>query len=228
MIRFVFLDVDDTLLDFHKAEHIAVARAFREVGVEPTQAVLDRYSEVNKVHWEMLERGELTRSEVLVQRFAALFQELGLNADAESCQELYEEYLCIGHFFVEGAEALLRQLSGKYRLFLASNGTARVQDARLKSSGIDKYAEGVFISERVGADKPSMAFFQKCFSSIPDFDPQKAIMVGDSLTSDIRGGNNAGIKTCWFNPKGLPRKADIQPDHEIRSLNELMQILERS
>lgn len=226
MIKYVFLDVDDTLLDFHKAEHIAVARAFREVGVEPTQAVLDRYSEVNKVHWEMLERGELTRTEVLVQRFSALFRELGLDADAERCQDLYEEYLCIGHFFIEGAEALLEQLKGKYRLFLASNGTARVQDARLSSSGIDRYAEEVFISERMGADKPSLEFFHRCFARIPDFDPEKAIMVGDSLTSDIRGGHNAGIKTCWFNPKGSPRKGNIQPDYEIRSLDELVGLLE--
>ncbi len=226
MFEFVFLDVDDTLLDFHKAEHIAVARAFREVGVEPTQAVLDRYTQVNKEHWEMLERGELTRAQVLVRRFQALFDELGLDADAAMCQELYEEYLCIGHYFIDGAQELLEELRGKYRLFLASNGTARVQDARLKSSGIEAYAEGIFISERVGADKPSADFFRYCFRAIPDFDPTKAIMVGDSLTSDIRGGKNAGIKTCWFNPKALTGRKDIQPDYEIRSLVELKAVLE--
>lgn len=225
MFEFVFLDVDDTLLDFHKAERIAVARAFQESGVEPTEGVINRYSQVNRLHWEMLERGELTRQEVLVQRFTALFRELGIQADGEACQELYEEYLCIGHYFIDGAQELLEYLAPKYRLFLASNGTARVQDARLKSSGIGKYMENIFISERIGADKPTAEFFSRCFAQIPGFDPQKAIMIGDSLTSDILGGKNAGMRTCWFNPQGAPRRPGIEPDYELRSLHELNAIL---
>ena len=225
MVRFVFLDLDDTLLDFHKAEHIAVARAFRDVGVEPTQELLTRYSEVNKLHWQMLERGELTRQEVLLRRFEALFQERGINADSLRCMERYEDYLCDGYYFVDGAEDVLDYLAPKYRLFLASNGTAKVQDARLRSSGIGRYMERCFISQHIGADKPSLAFFQRCFDEISGFDPKAAIIVGDSLTSDMRGGNNAGIQTCWFNPAGLPHDESIRLDYEIRTLAQLKDIL---
>lgn len=225
MYKYIFIDLDDTLLDFHKAESIAVSRALRESGVEPTPARVQRYSQVNKLHWQMLERGELTRQEVLVQRFACLFRELGLDADAEACQERYEEYLCIGHYFIDGAQELLDYLHPKYRLYLASNGTARVQDARLESSGIGHYFSDIFISQRIGADKPSLEFFHSAFARIPDFDPTRAMIIGDSLTSDIRGGNNAGIATCWFNPSGAAANAAVHIDHEIRRLSQLRQIL---
>ncbi len=225
MFEFLFLDLDDTLLDFHRAESIAVARAFREVGLEPTPALIQRYSQINKLHWQMLERGELTREQVLVQRFDCLFREQGLPASPERCQELYEEYLCIGHYFIDGAQELLDYLKPKYRLFLASNGTARVQDARLKSSGIDRYFEDVFISQRIGANKPSVEFFTRCFARIPGFDPARALIIGDSLTSDIRGGNNAGIRTCWFNPQGKVPNPEVRIDYEVRTLAQLKTIL---
>lgn len=225
MFKFIFLDLDDTLLDFHKAEALAIARTFREVGLEPTDELIARYSRVNKLHWEMLERGELTRAQVRVQRFGYLFRELGLDADPRRCQELYEAYLCIGHYYIDGAMELLDYLKPKYRLYLASNGTARVQDARLKSSGIGAYLDDQFISERMGADKPTLEFFKRSFDRIPDFDPERAMIIGDSLTSDIRGGNNAGIKTCWFNPRGITPSVQVQIDYEIHRLNQLKTIL---
>lgn len=225
MYQFIFLDLDDTLLDFHKAESIAVSRALRESGIEPTGAVVARYSQVNKLHWQKLERGELTRQDVLVQRFSCLFRELGVNADAEDCQARYEEYLCIGHYFIPGAIGLLDYLHPKYRLYLASNGTARVQDSRLASAGIGHYFSDIFISQRLGADKPSPEFFRRAFAHIPDFDPARAMIVGDSLTSDILGGNNAGIHTCWYNPKGIEPWVDVPIDHEIHTLEQLRDIL---
>lgn len=225
MFEYLFFDLDDTLLDFHKAESIAVAKAFRQVGVEPREELIRRYSVINSQYWQMLEEGKLTRQQVLVQRFAALFQELGLDADAHKCQEYYEEYLCVGHYFIDGAQEILDYLKPKYRMFLASNGTARVQDARLKSSGIGEYMEDLFISERMGADKPTPEFFRRCFARIPGFDPDKALMIGDRLTSDIIGGSNAGIHTCWFNPGRLTAGKDIKIDYEIHSLLELKNFL---
>lgn len=225
MFRFLFLDLDDTILDFHKAESIAIAKAFRSVGVEPTEALITRYSQVNKMHWQMLERGELTREEVLVQRFSYLFRELGLDADPQTCQKNYEDFLCIGHYFIEGAEELLPWLASRFQLYLASNGTAKVQAARLKSSGIGPYFTEIFISQEIGFNKPSAEYFKRCFSRIPNFDPNEAIIIGDSLTSDIKGGNNAGIHTCWFNPSAQPRNPEIPCDYEIRSLSELKDIL---
>lgn len=227
MIKHVFLDLDDTLLDFHLAEHIAIKATFEAMGVPSDDATIERYSKINRSCWERLERGEWTRREVLVGRFRMLYEELGASADPEATQQMYEDTLCIGHYFLPGAEELLDTLFGKYRLYITSNGTARVQDSRIESSGIAKYFDGIFISQRVGADKPSPLFFETVFAAIPDFRKDEAVIVGDSLTSDIKGGIDAGIRTVYFNPHSRTGREDIIPDYEIRSLGELAELLER-
>lgn len=226
MFEFLLLDLDDTILDFHKAEHIAVSKTFASLGIDPTPEVVSRYSEINKLHWQRLERGELTRDQVVVQRFGALFRELGLDTDPFLCAATYERLLGVGHYFLPGAEEALEALSKKYRLFLASNGTASVQASRIASSGIARFFEKIFISQEIGADKPTCAFYERCFAQIPGFDPSRAMMVGDSLTSDIRGGMNAGIATCWVNPKRAARKEGIRVDYEIESFAQLPALLE--
>lgn len=226
MIEFLFLDLDDTILDFHKAERIAIAKTIRDFGVEPTDAVLAEYHRINKAHWEMLERGELTREEVLVNRFHVLFGQLGTQVDAVLCARTYEKNLSIGHYFLPGAEEAVDALSKKYRLFLASNGTASVQAGRMTSANLYRFFEKVFVSQQIGANKPSKEYFARCFAQIPDFDAGNAMMVGDSLTSDILGGINAGIRTCWVNPGHVPARAGIQPDYEIESLAQLEALLE--
>ena len=227
MIKHVLLDIDDTILDFKKAEAIAIRKTFQHIGISVDDALIKRYSEINQLQWERLERGELTREQVLVERFDILFEELGVNAPSEMAQATYEYLLGIGHYFIDGAEEMLKSLYGKYELYVVSNGTANVQDRRLKSADIVKYFKGIFISERVGFNKPSKEFFDAAFAEMEGFDPTCAILVGDSLTSDILGGMNAGIKTCWFNPKGKPPRADIVPDYEIKNLSELPELLER-
>ena len=122
---------------------------------------------------------------------------------------------------------MLQILYPQYQLYLASNGNLRIQKGRLDSAGIRQYFQKIFVSEEVGANKPSRDFFDACFAAIPDFDPAQAIIVGDSLTSDIQGGIHAGICTCWFNPQGNPGRADIHPDHEIAALSELPSLLAR-
>ena len=226
MIEFLFLDLDDTILDFHKAERIALAKTIRDFGVEPTEHVLHRYHIINKLHWEMLERGELTRAEVQVGRFRALFEELGVAVDAAAVTAKYSENLAIGHYFMPGAEEAVEALSKKYRLFLASNGTASVQKGRMTSANLYRFFEQVYVSQEIGHNKPSKAYFDACVARIPDFDPARAMIVGDSLTSDIRGGINAGIKTCWVNPAHDPGRPDIRPDYEIEALSQLSALLE--
>lgn len=225
MIEFVFLDLDDTILDFKKAERIAVGKTIREFGVEPTEEILTRYHHINKAHWEMLERGEITREMVLVNRFKVLFSELGVEVDPAACARTYERYLGTGHYFLPGAEAAVKKLREKYRLFLASNGTATVQHGRLTSAGLYPWFEQVFISQKIGFNKPSKEYFDACFAKIEGFDPERAIMVGDSLTSDILGGKNAGIATVWVNPQGKDC-GSIRPDHTIASISELEALLE--
>ena len=226
MIEFLFLDLDDTILDFHKAERIALSKTIREFGVEPTEEVLARYHVINKWHWEQLELGKMTRGEVLTGRFKALFGELGLDVDPVQMQAGYEHNLSIGHYFLPGAEETVEYLSKKYRLFLASNGTAVVQKGRMTSANLYRFFEQSFVSEEIGHNKPSKAYFDAAFARIPDFDPAKALMVGDSLTSDIRGGNNAGIRTCWVNPTHAPVTDSIHVDYQIEALHQLPALLE--
>ena len=226
MLEHIFLDLDDTLLDFTQAEAIALTKTLTEMDAPAQQAVLDRYHVINQRQWELLEEGVLTRAEVLVSRFEILFRELGLARDPEETCRRYEGHLAEGHIFLPGAPELLAALAPRYKLHLASNGAAAVQRQRLESAGILPYFQNVFISEEMGADKPRPEFFLQCFAAIPDFDPAKALMVGDSLTSDIRGGRNAGIHTCWFNPKEKPARPDLRPDHTIHALSELPLLLE--
>ena len=226
MIEFLFLDLDDTILDFHKAERIALSKTIRQFGVEPTEEVLGRYHVINKWHWEQLEQGKLTRDEVLENRFGVLFRELGVAADKTACARAYEKNLSVGHYFLPGAEEAVARLSKKYRLFLASNGTASVQHGRMTSANLYRFFEKVFVSQEIGHNKPSKAYFEGCFAQIPGFDPDRAIIVGDSLSSDILGGINAGIRTCWVNPGHAPARADIRPDYEIEALPQLEALLE--
>lgn len=226
MIEFLFLDLDDTILDFHKGEAIAVARTIRDFGVEPTPEILSRYHEINRWHWEQLELGKMTREEVLVNRFAALFSELGQDVEAERCARSYEQNLAREHDFLPGARETLEKLHGKYRLFLASNGTAAVQHSRLTSAGLYPYFEQVFISQEVGFNKPAREFFETCFARIPGFSRERTMMVGDSLSSDIQGGINAGIRTVWVNSRGKSAGA-VSPDYEIRQLPEMEELLKK-
>ena len=225
MTEFLFLDLDDTILDFHKAERLAISRTFRSFGLEPTDQVLERYHVINRLHWERLERGELTRDQVLTGRFQMLFEELGIPAQPQAVAKGYEHNLGLGHYFLPGAKEALDTLRGKYRLFLASNGTASVQHSRLTSAGLYPYFEQVFISQEIGYNKPDKAYFDRCFERIPGFEQEKALMVGDSLTSDIKGGINAGLKTVWVNPAHKPC-GDIRPDYEIEGLCQLESLLE--
>ena len=225
MFEFLFLDLDDTILDFKKAEYIAIGKTFEAMGLTPTEEIRHRYHEINDAHWKMLERGELTRDQVLVQRFERLFEEFGIEVDGVKVARTYEKFLGTGHYFLPGAEEAVVELSKRYRLFLASNGTASVQKGRMTSANLYRWFETVFVSQEVGYNKPSKAYFDACFAQIPGFDKEKCLMVGDSLSSDIQGGINAGIRTCWVNPSHKS-SGDIHPDYEIEALAELPRLLE--
>ena len=226
MFEYLFLDLDDTILDFQKAEHVALSKTLESFGLNPTQEVLTRYNKINKAHWEALERKEMTRDQVLLGRFQMLFREFSVDADPEKVARSYEHNLGIGHWFLPGAEEAVTALSKKYKLYLDSNGTASVQKGRMTSANLYRFFEKVFVSQEIGANKPSTEYFERCFAQIPGFDKAKAIIVGDSLTSDILGGQNAGIATCWVNPNHKERRPDIRVDYEIEALSQLEGLLE--
>jgi HAD superfamily (subfamily IA) hydrolase, TIGR02254 len=227
LVRVVLFDLDDTLLDFQRAEAVALRKVLEQLGVEPTEAIVARYSEINARLWELLEEGKRTREQVLVHRFELLFMELGLDICPHQAKGIYENLLGVGHYFVPGAAELLEALHLRYELYLVSNGTAVVQDRRIESAGIARYFKEIFISQRVGYDKPAVEFFEHCFERIEGFSKDEALIIGDSLSSDILGGNNAGIRTCWFNLKGKSGREGIQVDYEISELGQIPALLER-
>lgn len=226
MIKYILLDLDDTILDFAWGEKQAITRTLADFSVELTEDIYEYYRQINWECWQMLERGEITREELKVSRFRRLQQEMALEGDPLQFADTYICYLSQGHCFLPGAEETLRRLAKDYRLFLATNGIAQVQYGRLESAGITDCFEKLFISEELGAYKPSKEFFDRCFEAIPGFRPEQAIMVGDSLNSDMQGGIQAGITTCWVNPHHRPLRDGIEPDYQIDTLSELLPILE--
>lgn len=225
MIRNVLFDLDDTLFDFHKAEKIALTKTLVHFGIDPTEETLALYRTINAAHWKRLELGEISREEVKVGRYRELFETIGVECDPVKATAYYESMLAIGHYFMPGAPELLEELYRKYRLYIVSNGTAKVQEGRIGSSGITKYMDGIFISQILGANKPDKQFFDICFAEIPDFLLSETVIIGDSLSSDIKGGINAGITTVWFNPKGIENDSDIKPDYTIKELSEVPGLL---
>lgn len=227
MIKNIFLDLDDTILDFRRGERIALCRTFELKKIKYDEDVIKRYVEINLDCWRALERGEMTRDEVLVGRFNRLFCELGIKESAVEVQKIYENSLAQEREFLPGGKELLDSLGkcGKYRLFMATNGIPEVQKPRIKNSGVGEYFDGIFISDEIGFSKPDRRFFEKCFDLIPNFKKEETIIVGDSLSSDIQGGINAGILTCHFNPKASSY-SNIKPDYTINELSELIPLLD--
>lgn len=226
MIDTLLFDLDNTLLDFDKAEANALTKALWDAGITVTEEMLSRYNKINLAQWKLLEQGKMTREEVKIRRFKLLFQEFDIKISPEDVAKHYQTYLGQGHYFIEGAEEVLEKLSTKYRIYVVTNGTLSVQRGRLESSGIKKYLQGIFISEEIGYNKPSVEYFNKCFTQIPDFKKENTVIIGDSLSSDIQGGINAGIKTIWFHrPQDLTKNSQPKPDYEIKSLKSLLKML---
>lgn len=224
--EFILIDLDQTIFDFKQAEKNSLGKTIRAFGLEPTEEVIARYEQINRGLWTQLEQGTVTHQQVLEDRFGNLFAAFGMEVDKAACSKAYGEGLGERHYYLPGAEEALEKLHGKYRLYIASNGTATVQRRRMDSADLYRFFDDIFISQEIGIEKPALAFFEGAFARIPDFDRSRAMIVGDSLTSDMRGGNNAGIATCWVNADGKPRPADIRVDYEIKSLAQLPELLE--
>lgn len=222
----ILFDADNTILDFDKAEFEALRRAFADHGMQIDDNLVQIYRKNNIALWQQLEKGLVTKDYVLNNRFVNTAQELGLDCDILAISRLYEDYLHEGHYVIDGAVEVLENLINMgARLYIVTNGVLSIQNARMKGSGVGKYFKVHFISEQVGYPKPKIEFFNHCFERIDDFDKSKTMIVGDSLTSDIQGGINAGIDTCWYNPKREKNTRDITPTYEIYNLAQLFDIV---
>lgn len=227
MITTLLWDMDETLLNFAAAERAALNALFQEFGFgECSDAMLQRYSKINRSYWERLERKELTKPEILVGRFRDFFEAEGF--DGTVAAEFNEKYqLSLGDTIVfrDDSYNIVKSLRGKVKQYVVSNGTIAAQTKKLRLSGFGELMDGVFLSEDLGVEKPDILFFKKVFEKIHPEDKSQVMIVGDSLTSDIQGGNNAGIMTCWYNPEQKPYQGDLRIDHEIRDLHEVYDLI---
>ena len=229
-INVILWDVDGTLLDFSAAERRALEDCFRSFQMGPcTPELLARYSQINRTYWRRLERGELTKPQVLLGRFEEFFAQEWLNCrDIPAFNQEYQLRLGDTVVFRDDAGSLVARLKGRVRQYAVTNGTRVAQERKLSRSGLDRMLDGVFISEIVGTEKPGAAFFDAVFSQIGPCCRDEVMIVGDSLTSDMQGGRSAGILCCWYNPLGEPRPADPRIDYDIRDLRQVEQILDRA
>ncbi len=227
MIKAILWDIDGTLLNFEAAERNALRACFRKFGLgECPDDMLKRYSAINQTYWRGLENGRLTREQVLTGRFREFFASEGLpEPDIAALNGAYQLLLGETVRFQDDSYNVVRRLRSKVKQYAVTNGTRAAQERKLAKSGLAELLDGVFISEDLGAEKPSPLFFRRVFSRLPPCGAGEAVIVGDSLTSDMRGGNNAGILCCWYNPEKKPAPDDLRIDFNIRRLDEVEELV---
>ena len=226
MIKNILFDLDGTLFSFAECEKLALKSSFKVYGRKLEQKELDKYKEINSDLWKKFESGLITRNDVLQNRFKLFLKEINVDISPIQFSELYLYFLS-GNFCLEfGALEVLLNLKEKYKLYVVTNGTEMVQMKKMTGANLINFFEAIFISENIGYNKPDVAFFDHCLSEIGCL-PTECLIVGDSLSSDIQGGKNAGILTCWYNPERLFNELEIVPDYEIHVLTELNTILQQ-
>lgn len=228
MITTILWDVDGTLLDFIAAEKAAIKTLFGEFNLgQCSDEMIKRYSEINKIYWQRLERGEITKQEVLVGRFKEFFKSEGIDISVvEEFNFLYQLRLGDTIVYHDDSLEIIKSLQGRVRQYVVSNGTVEAQSKKLRLSGLGELVDGIFLSEHIGVEKPNIEFFDKVLEEIKPADRSSILIVGDSLTSDIQGGNNAGIVTCWYNPLGDKAPDKYRIDYEISDLHQIYEIIE--
>ena len=226
-IKAILWDIDGTLLNFQAAETYAIRACFAQFGLgECSDEMLADYSTINRSYWQRLERGELTKPQVLEGRFLEFFSKYGIDTGcAAAFNAQYQISLGDTFCFHDGGLETVQALRGKVRQYAVTNGTRIAQERKLKGSGLAELLDGVFISEILGVEKPGIGFFQQVWKQIGTYAPDEVMIVGDSLTSDIQGGNNAGILCCWFNPAGKPAPENLRIDYNIQTLSQILDLI---
>lgn len=219
----LLFDADDTLLDFKKSEATALELMMKERGLPFKNGDAELYSRVNQSFWEAYQQGVIEKSEILVGRYKKFFEIKGIETNAFLAAKTYERFLSEQHFVIHGVMEALEKLQRDYEIYIITNGTDYIQKKRLKDSGITALTKGLFISEVVGAPKPEKQYFDYVLNNITEKDKSKVLIIGDSMSSDILGGINAGIDTCWYNPQH--KKAEYMPSYEISNFSDIWKVL---
>lgn len=222
----ILWDVDGTLLDFIYSQRFAMKQCFRTIGRKITDEMIQRYSEINDSYWKKLELGQITKKELLTARFCTFFEEYSIHdVDVETFRREYQEALGNVYSFVDDSLTICKSLQGRVKQYVITNGVAETQKRKLKLSGLAEMMDGLFISEEIGTPKPKKEFFDYCLERVEEKDKSKILIVGDSLSSDIKGGVLAGIPTCWYRSEDAENHTEFIPDYEIDDLHRIYDIL---
>lgn len=222
----LLFDVDDTLLDFRQAEKTALRKTFQEAQLPLTATLEQAYRDINQQLWQQFEKGLIDKATLENTRFGLACQAAGYEIDSQKMGKCYREFLGEGYELLGNSKMILEQLVSRYDLYVVTNGVAKTQHQRLKGAQIFPYFKQVFVSETIGYPKPMKEYFDYVFQRIPHFDSEKTLLIGDSLSADIAGGNQSNIHTAWLNANATQATDAIQPTYELRKLEDLLAILE--
>ncbi|MBO5895846.1 MAG: YjjG family noncanonical pyrimidine nucleotidase [Clostridia bacterium] len=225
MKKILLIDLDNTLIDFNECARHSIINAFNELGFEYSPVVFDTFIEENVKIWKRLERGEITKPQLRADRWNIILARLGIDYDGTILEEMFENGVAQGAYAVEGAYELLDYLKDRYEMHIVSNGFRFVQESRLKIGDFNKYFKNLFVSEDIGIPKPAREFFDYCFEGLGNPDKDQTMLIGDSLTADIKGGCDYGIDTIWFNKNGEENLSAITPTYTVNKLSEIKDIL---
>ena len=224
---YLLFDADNTLFDFDAAERQAYANVCRTHGLTHSDSGYALYRRCNSELWHDFDRGLCTKEFLLVERFRRYLERSGQTGNPEKLNETHLQTIAASAFLLPGALELCRTLAADHQLYIITNGVESSQRSRFRRSPLIPYFKGLFISEAIGSGKPSRAYFDYVFQAVPGLTPQNGLVIGDSLTSDIQGANNAGLACCWFNPRGLPRPEGLRIDYEVYTLEEILPVASR-
>lgn len=226
--KVIFFDVDNTLLDFDRTERYALEKTLKIVGYPYSEKIVQLYEKINKTLWRTLEEGKIDVLTLKAKRFEKLVELLGIDYEPRAMSHLYEEHLGEKAFEIEGAYEVCKALSKQYEIAVITNGISQVQNSRIAKSSFHPFINKLFISEEIGISKPAAAIFEYALREMGNIDESEALMVGDSLSSDMKGSQNAGMDSCFFNPKQIDRQIVEEvasPTYEIKDLRELIELL---
>ena len=224
--QYLLFDADDTLFDFDKGSRRAFQKAMKENGIDATDSDYDCYAAINLALWKQFEKGEIAKEDILTKRYIDYFAVCPYTADPLAVNESYKRAMCEQNILMPDALSVITELHRRgFRLFIITNGDAAIQHKRLKESPITPMIEKVFISEEIGYAKPAKGFFDAVMTGIDGFDRARALVIGDSESSDMLGAQNAGLDACFFSPQKATLPDGIAAKYQIASLRELLTLL---
>ena len=229
MIQTILWDIDGTILNFHRSAENSLKNTFKKFGYgEITDELLHTYEEINDVYWCKLEKGEITKEKLLVERFVEFFTKIGVETTrVVEFNQAYLNGLLDTVVFMPEAYETVKKLHPEYKQYIVTNGVKELQRKKIAKAHIEEFFDGIFISDEIGYEKPHIEFFNYVFDRIPTKNPDEVIIIGDSLTSDIAGGIRAGIHTCWYHPNNEENHNDVKPEFTVTSHLAFQEILKQ-